>query len=78
MVGTSIMTSMRRGRVCTSRTQLKKSVIFHTHMHIQSMRRFSNKTETDSNNTHEDGLGLDNIHRTSLFAISTIKSIENF
>jgi len=41
MVGTSIMTSMRRGRVCTSRTQLKKSVIFHTHMHIQSMRRFS-------------------------------------
>jgi len=35
-------------------TQLKKSEISHTHTQTQSMRGFSVKTGTSSNNTHGD------------------------
>jgi len=36
-------------------TQLKKSGIPHTHTHTQSMRGFTVKTGTGSDNTHGDG-----------------------
>jgi len=35
-------------------TQLKKSGILHTHTHTRSMREFSVKTGTSSDNTHGD------------------------
>jgi len=37
--------------ICTSHTQLKESVIPHTHIHTQSMR-IPVKTGTSSGNTH--------------------------
>ena len=44
--------------ICTStylsHTQLKKLGIPHTHTHTQLMQKFSIKTRTDSDNTHED------------------------
>jgi len=49
-MGTGIMAG-----ICTSHTQLKKSGISHTHTHTQSMRGFSVKTGTGSDNTHGDG-----------------------
>jgi len=63
----SIMVGMGMGmgtgtrEICTSPYPIEKSGISHTHTHIQSMRGFSAKMGTNSDNTHE----------TDLFVIST-------
>jgi len=56
MAGTSIMAGYVHP-LTHLHTQLKKSGIPHTHTHTytRSMREFSVKTRTSSDNTHESG-----------------------
>jgi len=54
MAGTGIMAGIYSSP-STSSYPIKKSGIPHTHTHTQSMRGFSVKTGTGSDNTHMDG-----------------------